>query len=300
VALKAQIVDLRFDLYGSGPKYIAIGGQQSLWVTCPKTAEVVGLMRDESVHKYPVDGMPAQIALAGESIWYTMPRIDAVGRIDHEGQTHTYKLPHDSAPTGIATLGDATWVTLGGTAELARLDTDGKIDIVPPHIDYNNDQIDPADGQPEFIAFDRMGSAWITLGGLGAVARVPVGAAEIHSDAWIAADHISPRGIAVDNAAVWITDYGDGGIWRIDRSIDELDRVEAWPKGVPSLVASDLAGGIWFSEPDEDLVGHMDADGRLSEYDISEYGTRPRGVVVDRDGVAWVVLISGGVIGVVG
>jgi hypothetical protein len=46
---KPEIVDLRFDLYGLKPQYIAVGDQQSLWVTCAATTEVVGLMRDCSI-----------------------------------------------------------------------------------------------------------------------------------------------------------------------------------------------------------------------------------------------------------
>jgi virginiamycin B lyase len=64
-------------------------------------------------------------------------------------------------------------------------------------------------------------------------------------------------------------------------------------------IASDQQGGCWFTEPDEDLVGHIDADVKLTEYDISSYGTKPRGLAVDRDGTVWVALHSGGIIGLV-
>jgi virginiamycin B lyase len=299
VAHKAELVDLRFDLYGSSPTNITIGGQQSLWVTCTETREIAALMRDGSIHRFPVDHLPDQIALGGESIWFTMPRNDTVGRIDHDGELHIYPMPQASEPVGIATAGDTAWITLRVTAELARIGVDGQIDVIPPGIDYQDDAIDPSKGEPQYIAFDQLGAAWITLEGLGAVACVPVRAEEISSEVWTSIDGIVPQGIAVDSAAAWIADSGEGGMWRIDRSTSLFERVEAWPKGFPSSVASDRMGGVWFSEPDEDLVGHMDADGLLTEHDISSFGTHPGGLAVDNDGVAWVVLDSGGVIGVV-
>jgi virginiamycin B lyase len=297
---KAEIVELRFDLYGCGPAYITVGGQQSLWVTCETTMEVVGLLRDGSLERYPVEGTPHQIALGGESIWFSMPGVDEVGRIDHAGEVHNYSMAQKSCPVGVATHGDQAWLTLSGTAQLARLDVDGRIDVIDPGVDYDTNELDPTAGAPEHIVFDRMGDAWVTFEGVGAVVRVPVAAEEIHAEVWTVPDHISPRGIAVDDAAAWIADHGDGGIWRIDRAVNVLERVEAWPKGFPSAVTSDRSGGIWFSEPDEDLVGHMDADGRLAEYDVSDYGAGPLGLAVDDDGIAWTALHSGGVIGLTG
>ena len=292
---KPEIVDLRFDLYGTKPEYITIGGQQSLWVTCAANTEVVGLMRDGSIEHHPVDATPNQIALGRESIWFTMPIIDTVGRIDHDGTIQNYKLPSGSHPTGIATAGNDAWVTLSATGELARVALDGTVTVVRPVVMADDDLENPAPADPRFVAVDDRGSLWFTRYGLADIVRMDVDGT---TESWTLPECTAPFGIAVDSEAAWIADYGNGGIWRIGRAEKLLQRVEPWPKGVAIGIASDQQGGCWFTEINEDLVGHIDADAKLTEYDISSYGTKPRGLAVDRDGVAWVALWSGGIIGI--
>jgi streptogramin lyase len=292
---KAEIVDLRFDLYGTKPEYITVGAQQSLWVTCAANTEVVGLTRDGSIEHYPVDATPNQIAPGGESIWFTMPIIDTVGRIDHAGTIQNYKLPSGSHPTGIATAGDDTWVTLSATGELARVALDGSVTVVRPVVLGDDELTNPAPADPRFVAVDDRGSLWFTRYGLADIVRMDVDGT---TESWTTPECAAPFGLAVDADAAWIADYSGGGIWRIGRAEKLLQRVKPWPKGVSIEIASDQQGGCWFTEIDEDLVGHIDADAKLTEYDISSYGTKPRGLAVDRDGVAWVVLWSGGIIGI--
>jgi streptogramin lyase len=294
---KPEIVDLRFDLYGLKPQYIAIGDQQSLWVTCAATTEVVGLMRDGSIEQHAADAAPSQIVLAGESIWFTMPSNDTVGRIDHAGTIQKYQLPAGSTPQGIVAVSDSVWVTLSGTGELARVAPDGTIDVVQPVVTGDDDEetVGRARSNPQHIAADNAGSLWFTRLDAADIVRMD---ADRTTESWFSPDHIAPAGIAADNEAVWISDYGAPGIWRIGRSEKLLQRVEPWPTGVSVNVAPDNRGGCWFTEIDEDLVGHIDADAKLTEYDISSYGTRPRGLALDRDGVVWVALWSGGIIGI--
>ncbi|HEX3680464.1 MAG TPA: hypothetical protein VHU90_12140 [Galbitalea sp.] len=292
---KAEIVDLRFDLYGTKPEYITIGGQQSLWVTCAANTEVVGLMRDGSIEHFPVDATPNQIALGGESIWFTMPIIDTLGRIDHDGAIHNYKLPDGSHPTGIATAGDDAWVTLSATGELARVALDGSVTVVQPVVMGDDQLTNSGPADPRFVAVDNRGSLWFTRYGRADIVRMDVDGA---TESWTSPECAAPFGLAVDAESVWIADYGNGGIWRIGRAEKLLQRVEPWPKGVAIEIASDQQGGCWFTEINEDLVGHIDADAKLTEYDISSYGTKPRGLAIDRDGVAWVALWSGGIIGI--
>jgi virginiamycin B lyase len=294
--IRADIVDLRFDLYGDTPLYVTVGGEQSLWVSCARTAEVVGLFRDGSMERYPVDGVPHQIALSGESIWFTMPRIDAVGRIDHAGDIHRYDLPEGSLPEGIVSTDGSVGVTLSGTRELARITANGRIEAIPLTVDIVSSDRPDTDGDPNFLTRDEDGSFWFTLENDAAIVRRTV---DGETRAWSAPDCIAPRGIAVDADAAWIADYGDGGLWRIGRGEQLLQRVEAWPTGRIATITADGGGGCWFSEIEDDLVGHSDSDGKITEFDISDYGTRPRGIAVDADGVAWVVLRSGGVIGLV-
>lgn len=294
---KAEIVDLRFDLYGTKPLHIAIGDQQSLWVSCVATAEVTGLFRDGSTERFTVDGAPEQIALGGENMWFTMPLIDTVGRVDHAGAIQNYRLPPGSKPKGIVTTDVAAWITLSGAGDLARVSMDGSIEIVQPVVmgDDDDEVIDRAHTNPQYLAMDDRRSIWFTRLDGADIVRMD---ADSTTESWTSSDCVAPSGIAVDSQAAWIADSDGGGIWRIGRSERLLQRVEPWPTNVAIDIASDRRGGCWFTEADEDLLGHIDADANLTEYDISSYGTRPRGLAVDRDGVVWVALHSGGIIGV--
>jgi virginiamycin B lyase len=292
---KAEIVDLRFDLYGTKPEYISVDDQQSLWVTCAANTEVVRLTRDGSIQHHPVDATPDQIASGGDSTWFTMPIIGTVGRIDRAGNIENFKLPYRSKPTGIATACDEAWVTLSNTGELARLAHGSSFTVVPPVVMGDDELTKPPPADPRFVAIDDRGSLWFTRSGRADIVRMD---ADGTTESWTSEDCTAPSGIAVDNEAVWIADSGDGGIWRIGRAEKFLQRVEPWPKNVATAIASDQQGGCWFTEIDEDLLGHIDADATLTEYDISSYGTKPRGLAIDRDGVVWVALWSGGIIGI--
>jgi virginiamycin B lyase len=293
---KAEIVDLRFDLYGMKPQHITIGDQQSLWVTCAANTEVVGLMRDGSIDHYPVDATPSQIALGGDSIWFTMPIIDTVGRIDHAGTIQNYKLPTGSRPQGIVATEDAAWVTLTGSGDLARVPLEGLVEVVHPVVMGDDELVDAPPAGSGFIAMDDRGSLWFTRQDRADIDRLDT---DRSTESWTSPDCDDPSALAVDGQAVWIADGGGGGIWRIGRTEKLLQRVEPWPTNEATAIASDQLGGCWFTEIDEDLVGHIDADAKLTEYDISSYGTKPRGLAIDRDGVVWVALWSGGIIGVV-
>jgi virginiamycin B lyase len=295
VRRKAEIVDLRFDLWGSGPKYLTIGGQQSLWVSCTTNADIAGLFRDGTSEKYPVDGVPRQIALGGENIWFTMPLIDTVGRVDHEGANHNYKLPDGSAPDGIAATEAEAWVTLSGTGGLARIPIDEEVQLVSPKVTGDDELVDPPPAEPRFLAMDDRGSLWFTRQGRGDIVRMDT---DHTTESWAEPGCAAPSAIAADQDAVWIADSNEPGIWRIGRAEKLLQRVEPWPTGFATAIASDQRGGCWFTEADEDLVGHFDGDSTIIEYDISEYGEKPRGLAVDRDGIAWVALRSGGIVGV--
>jgi streptogramin lyase len=293
---KTEIVDLRFDLYGTKPMHITIGGQQSLWVTSAATGEITGLSRDGSTKRYPVDATPNQIALGGESIWFTMPIIDTVGRIDHTGSIQNYPLPQGSRPQGIVTLEDAAWVTLSGTGELARVPLADPIEIVQPKVMGDADFVDRPAADPAFIAMDDRRSLWFTRPGVADIVRMD---ADGTTESWTSDECLAPSAIAVDKDAVWIADSDGGGIWRIGRDEKLLQRAEPWPSGVSGGIASDRQGGCWFTEIDGDLVAHLDVDAKLTEYDVSSYGAGPRGVALDRDGIVWVALRSGGIIGLI-
>ncbi|MDQ1550775.1 MAG: virginiamycin lyase [Actinomycetota bacterium] len=295
---KPQLVDLRFDLYGTRPRHITTGDNEVLWVTCASVGEVAALFNDGTVEHFPTDDAPDQIARGTTTIWFTMPMIDSVGRIDPDGSIHTHKLPDGSTPSGLTTVGDDAWVTLKSTGELAKVSPNGQIEVLRPIVDGDSEPDNSLEvGGAEFIAADDGGSLWFARSGLGDIVRLDP---DHTTDSWTSAECLEPLAIALDRDAAWITDAGSGGgIWRIGRNEKLLQRVEPWPTNVSSNIAADGNGGCWFTEGDEDLVAHIDTDAKLTEWDLSDYGERPRGIAVDKDEVAWVVLRTGGVVGLI-
>jgi streptogramin lyase len=294
---KPDLVDLRFDLYGGRPRHITIGDNQVLWVTCGATSEIAALFSDGTIQRFPTEWAPDQITRGTTTIWFAMPEIDSVGLIDAQGKVHTHKLADGSAPTGITTIGDDAWVTLTGTAELAHVTPDGAITVTRPIVDGDSELANPVEaGGSRFVAADDRGWLWFPRSDLADVVRLD---AEGGTESWTSPDWQDPWALALDSDAAWITDVGNGGgIWRIGFDDRLLQRVEPWPRNVAHNIATDRNGGCLFTEPDEDLVAHIDADAKLIEWDLSDYGERPRGIAVDDDGIAWVVIRTGGVIGV--
>jgi virginiamycin B lyase len=296
--IRAAASELRFDLRDAKPMYLAVDGRQSLWVTCAASREVARLRRDGSIDRFSVAGVPHQIAIEGTSIWFTMPASDTVGRIDSRGRMHVSTLPRGTAPTGIAANSSGAWVTLRGTGELASVSDKGVVAVMSTGIDYDNPTLLAMRGTPSHVAIDETDkSLWFTLTGLAEVGhRFERGSANYWSDP----DCIEPTGIAMDPRSVWITDFGAAGIWRIRRKTGVLDHLPVWPSGTSVAIAADRAGGCWFSEIDEDVVAHYSDEGGMTQYDLSPYGKRPRGLAVDRKGVAWVALATGEIVGIIG
>ncbi len=294
---KPELVDLRFDLYGKRPRHIATGDSHALWVTCSATSEVALLLDDGTVETFPADAAPDQIARGTTTIWYAMPTIDSVGLIDAQGNGHTYKLPAGSTPTGVTTVGDDAWITLQSTGELAKVTPDGSATVIRPTVEGDDELGNPPDvSGTRFIAADDRGSLWFTRSDLADIVRLDP---DNTTESWASTECVDPWAITVDRGAIWITDTADGGgIWRIGRDEKLLQRVEPWPTNVSGSIASDGNGGCWLTEEAEGLVAHLDIAAKLTEWDLSDYGERPRGVAVDDAGVAWVVLRTGGVIGV--
>jgi virginiamycin B lyase len=296
--IRPATAELTFDLADASPRYVAIGVMGTLWVSCSASHEIAELHSDGAIVHHWVEASPHQIAINGSDVWFTMPSIDSVGRIDRRGRIRTHALPRGSAPTGIAADADGAWVTLRGTGELASVSNRGVVDVMSTGIDYDNPTLLAMRGTPSHIAIDHTDrSLWFTLTGLAEVGhRFQRGSASYWSDL----DCIEPTGIAVDPGSIWITDFAGAGIWRVDRPSGALERVAVWPSGASVAIAADGLGGCWFSEIDEDLVAHCSRDGAMTQYDVSPYGHRPRGIAVDQRGVAWVALATGGIVGVIG
>lgn len=119
------------------------------------------------VDEFPVgreDVMPSMIAASGDSLWFTMNAIDALGHVrGGDAAVAVTELPAGSAPVGITVAEDgAVWAALIGADALARVGRDGTLALHPL-----------GDGaKPHAVAPDATGGVWASLWGADALAHV--------------------------------------------------------------------------------------------------------------------------------
>ena len=93
--------------------------------------------------------------------------------------------------------------------------------------------------------------------------------------------------LAIFGDDVWVTDFNNDVVWRNRLSTGEFTSV---PATDPSDVAVDAAGNAWFSEPDTNSLGRIDAvTGAVTRTPTSDGSTTvaPRAVAVATDGQVW-------------
>ena len=90
---------------------------------------------------------------------------------------------------------------------------------------------------------------------------------------------------AVDGA-MWLADIGCGNLIRVapdgTRRVVDLGIEES-----PDALAADAAGGVWFTERSDAIVGHVAADGTITRATLSEDRGAATDVATAPDGSAW-------------
>ena len=119
------------------------------------------------VEEFPVgreDVLPSMITASGDSLWFTMNAIDALGHIrGGDAAVAITELPAGSAPVGITVAEDgAVWAALIGADALARVGRDGTLTLHPLG----------AGAKPHAVAADATGGVWASLWGADALSHV--------------------------------------------------------------------------------------------------------------------------------
>ena len=90
---------------------------------------------------------------------------------------------------------------------------------------------------------------------------------------------------AVDGA-MWLADIGCGNLIRV--APDGTRRVvDLGIEQSPDALAADAAGGVWFTERSDAIVGHVAADGTITRSTLSEDRGAATDVATAPDGSAW-------------
>ncbi|GIT81602.1 virginiamycin B lyase [Leifsonia sp. LS1] len=145
----------------------------------------------------PADAMVSMIASTGDSLWFTMNAVDALGHVrGGDAAIAVTELPAGSGPVGIAVAQDgAVWAALIRSDSLARVAKDGSVRIVGL-----------ADGaKPHAVASDPTddsGGVWVSVWGANALAHVSAeGHVRLHP---LPDDVAEPHGLTVaPDGTVW-------------------------------------------------------------------------------------------------
>ncbi len=271
----------------------------------------------------PQDSPIAIAAGADGSIWFTIDRADAIGRLRNGRIERLPTTSRNIEPLGLAVAADGSaWYTdlagrgitrVSSAGEIARfvLDTPitrlGRLAIAPDGAAWFADQtgygmtrlkdgvftryqIESARGGPYGVAVAADGTVWATLQSGNQLLQ-------------LAADGTSrtfnlPRGGAVPSD---VAVGADGSVWflqfranRIGRFKDgEFSDVEAGRENAGlSGIAVAPNGDIWFGMLRRASLGRL-RDGHIAIFALPRDNARPFSVAVDRDGNVWYADITG-------
>ena len=205
-----------------------------------------------------------------------------------EAKLKQFRVPTaNSQPREITTGSDGSQWFIEGTeftgapAKIARITPSGVVtEFSPGAADGCNDCIltDIAQGpggvlyvasnDPALIRFD------VTTAAFGSPVPMP--------DTSALGGHLATSG-----ADVWVTDFNNDVVWRYDIALDQFTSFTA---SDPSDVAVDAAGNAWFSEPDTNSLGRIDAvTGAVTRTPTTDGSTTvaPRAVAVATEGQIW-------------
>jgi virginiamycin B lyase len=271
----------------------------------------------------PQDTPVAIAAAADGSIWFTIDRADAIGRL--RGQ-RLERLPipgRNFEPIGLAIAADGSaWYTDSAAGAVVRITPSGeaskfalegpitrlaRLAMAPDgsawfadatglgitqlkNGSFKRHETATADDGPYGVAVSAAGVVWASLQRSSKLVRIaPNGA--------IATIELPRRGANPTDVAVG----SDGSVWFLEFRGNRLGRLKEgkfseFAVGEQNVGLSGLAiaadGAVWFGMVRSSSLGRL-RDGRLATYKLPRDKARPYSVAVDPDGNVWYADISG-------
>jgi streptogramin lyase len=231
----------------------------------------------------------AQVALGSEieslvtgpdgGAWISIQRRSghAIGRAGPAGGFRTTAVEDNLS--GGATLGPdgQAWFS-GFLGRLVRADAAGTISSFAP----TEDSI-------EALATGPDGTLWTAAGDARRITRVRPDGVATTTPLALPSCRIERTFTEMQRAsdgAVWIADIGCGRVIRVapdgSRRVFSLGIEES-----PDALAADGAGGMWFSERSDQIVGHVAADGTVTRATVPDERGSATDVAAAPDGSAW-------------
>jgi YVTN family beta-propeller protein len=256
--------------YGEGGVWVSDEAAGTLTKIDPATDEAQG-------PAIAIGGAPRGVAVGEGRVWVTDSARNLLFRVsprDGAPQVEA-RIPLGEEPSGVAVGYGVVWVTNLADDSVSRIGPDERTRL----------------GKPIFVGTAPAGiaigsgvdaSVWVAISGGGRVARLsPSGDLVARIDVGE-----KPRGIAVGDDDVWVSNSLPGSVSRIDPLAGEAagdpTRVGTRPAGI--AVGE---GYVWVANTESGTVSRLDPDTGEKVGDDIEVGERPRGVAIG-DGSVWV------------
>jgi streptogramin lyase len=239
--------------------------------------------RANDVARVPLGSTLGEVVAApdgGAWVQVIRPSGNAIGRAEADNSFRTTAV--DDAFTESATLGPdgQVWFAVAGR-ELLRADAAGNVTRIGP-LDWGS-----ADG----IATGPDGTLWAAATSEQTLAHVtPDGRVSMTPFALPACRPLVQLAemVRAADGAMWVADVGCGRLIRIVPGGAPVT-FSLGAEESPARLAADAAGGVFFAEITDPIVGHADAAGRITRVTVP--GQRnPTDVAVAPDGTAWFAL----------
>ncbi|MBA3428318.1 MAG: winged helix-turn-helix domain-containing protein [Actinobacteria bacterium] len=314
-ALAVAVLSVTRDRTSAG---IVSVGPNSLAAIDPETNRVVA--------EIPVGARPTSVVFAEGSLWVANLDDETVSRIDPKARRVVRNIPTGSAPIGLAGGGEAVWA-IGERGVVLRIDPAFN-EVVGRIPTVKAGTIAGGVRNAGAVAATRDG-VWAISGGAGSTPTLFRVDPAARRAAPVVVTGIGPTAIAVGFGDVWVTDWfestvsriepagivtpaiavgrgasavavGEGAVWVVDSLDDAVVRIDPKTNSVrttinvgryPSAVAVG-AGAVWVANRDDGSVSRIDPRTNLVVETIG-VGAKPAGIVVAA-GSVWVTNQAGG------
>jgi streptogramin lyase len=201
----------------------------------------------------------------------------AIGRADAAGGFRTTAV--EEGLSGAASLGPDGQAWFGGFLRvLLRADAAGGVTRVGPFDDFR-----------EAIGAGPDGTLWSVAGDAGRITHVRPDGVATTTPLTLPGCRIVSAFTDLQRAAdsaMWLADIGCGVVIRVapdgTRRTFDLGIEES-----PDALAPDAAGGVWFTERTDEIVGHIAADGTITRARLPSNRGFATDVATAPDGSAW-------------
>lgn len=224
----------------------------------------------------PQDAPIAIAAASDGTIWFTMDRTDAIGRIRAAQLERLPTFGPNIEPTGLGVGQDGSvWFTDMAARAVARVAPSGEV---------SRFTIDTPIVRLGRLAIGPDGSAWFAEPTRSSITRLKDGTFTRYQ---VGPSSGVPYGVAVSpGGTVWATLQGGNQLVRISAggTVDSLEVPR--PGTLPTDIAAGADGSVWFIEFRANRIGRW-RDGKFDEFEIAKESVGLSGLAVAPDGAVW-------------